>query len=93
MAGRKVAKGKEKKSDSNAKVFHITCTDECGATADLVFSGDGPYKEATLKGAGWAVLNSPEDGSIAFLCASCFKKLEPDDPVDEEDLSDKDFDS
>jgi hypothetical protein len=93
MASRKVVKGNERKAKPGSKAFPITCTDECGATTEMVFSGEGPYKEATLSAEGWAVLNSPEDGSVAFLCPTCFKRLEPEDLVDEDDITDKDYDS
>jgi hypothetical protein len=62
--------------------LHIRCTDECGATTEMFFSGEVPYSQAKLTGQGWAVLNSPEDNTIAFLCPECFRKLEPEDVVE-----------
>jgi hypothetical protein len=80
-----VKKKKQKSSKVAAPItkgFMIKCTDECGATTEMMFSGTDPYGQARLAGQGWAVLNSPEDNTIAFLCPECFRKLEPEDVVE-----------
>jgi hypothetical protein len=81
-AVKKKAPKSSRPSGTANKSFAIQCTDGCGATTEMLFSGSDPYGMARLAGQGWAVLNSPEDNTIAFLCPECFRKLEPEDVVE-----------
>lgn len=86
-AKKRGAAPKESTKPVNDGGLQITCADGCGATSQMVLDRGSPHKGATISDEGWAVLNSPEDKTISFLCPGCFNKLEIDDMLDEDDES------
>lgn len=85
MPERKHPRARGKRSTVHPKGHTVACSDGCGATAELTFSGRAPHEVALLSKEGWAVLNSPEEHSIVFLCPTCFKQAEGVEDLDEED--------
>ncbi len=87
MPERKETAGKGERGPAKVGGFRIACSEEgCGATTEITFSGPGPYQGAALSDAGWAVLNSPEDSSIIFLCPTCFKQAEEEEGFEDDEI-------
>lgn len=88
-AKKKVAPPKGPVKPANDGGLKIACADNCGATSMIDLDGAAPHKGATLADQGWAVLNSPEDHTISFLCPTCFNKLEIDESLEDAEAKDE----
>ncbi len=55
-----------------------SCVGECGKSVSLAVDASGPIRELVFREKGWSALNTPEDGTVSFICPECFHMMEED---------------
>ncbi len=86
----KSGKGMPKPNSSGGSKEGLTaaCVGDCGRTVALSVVEGSPIREMVFSVQGWSALNTPESGSVSFICPDCFRLMEEEEgdlPLDDDD--------